>query len=698
VIRSITQSAHQDSLISGKFFLFDPTKHEPAMATKYRHYFVLPGLLVAGMAWALPACAETDADQFELSPEQLFEATVVSVSRTSEKLIEAPAAVYVLTNEDIIRSGATSIPEALRLVPGVQVAQVNANNWAVSVRGFGSGLANKLLVLMDGREVYDPLFSGVYWDIQDVILEDIERVEVIRGPGASLWGANAVNGVINIITKKAADTQGNLLSITGGTQPRGIVEERYGGKLGESGYYRVYGKYTNRDDEQSVTGGSAHDGQEAAHTGFRGDWKQSSLDSFTLQGDVYNSIDGNKTALPSLTLPFAQPAVDSYHAQGGNILGRWNHDMADNSHFTVQSFVEYKSRSQLILMDKHTLFDLDAQYELPEKGVHKIIVGGGYRNITDELTESPFVSFSNEGENTSVVSGFVQDKITLEPRTWFLTLGSKFEHNDFTGFEIQPNARLQWQPDETQTVWASVTRAVRTPSRLEHDLTVEEAVLSLGGIPAELLLRPDPDLHSEELIAYEIGYRNQLTSQLLVDMAAFYNDYQALATSRFLTPTLILTPPAHFVFPFTTTNDTHGETYGFEAVTDWRALDNLKFTASYTALAMHLSGPSGNVAINAGATQGQSPKQQFNIASRWDVMHNVSFDTTLYNVTAIPGFQLPEHWELGARLSWKILEGLQFSLVGQNLLENEHREFSLPTDTATANIGRSVYGNFTWRY
>jgi iron complex outermembrane receptor protein len=650
---------------------------------------------------ALPAPdvqAAENTDRFELSPEQLFDATVISVSKTSQKLLDAPAAVYVLTNEDIIRSGATSLPEALRLVPGIQVAQVNANNWSISVRGFSGSLDNKLLVLIDGREVYDPLFAGVYWDIQDLMLEDVERVEVIRGPGGALWGANAVNGVINVITKKAEDTQGNLVSATIGSQPKGIIEERYGGKIGDKGYYRVFGKYLNQADGEDVTGGSAHDGQEAEHGGFRADWRGSSRDDFTFQGDVYNSIDGNLTALPSLTAPFEQQQADSYHATGGNVLGRWNRELADDSRFTLQSYVEYKSRNQLIINDQHTTFDLDAQYELPEWGRHKVVVGGGYRLIDDNLTGSPYVSFLNDGESTNLFSGFVQDKITLAPKTWFLTLGSKLEHNDFTGFEVQPNARLQWQPDDRQMIWASIARAVRTPSRLEHDLTVEEEVLSLGGTPAELLFKPNTTMQSERLIAYELGYRNQLTPKLLVDVAAFYNDYESLATSSFLTPTLVLTAPAHFIFPFTTTNDTHGETHGVETVVNWRATDALNLSGSYSVLMMNLFGPDGNIAINSEAADRQSPNHQFNIRAEWDVARNVSFDTSLYYISPISGFQLPEQWNLDTRLSWKIADGLQFSLIGQNLLQDEHREFSSATDISVAQIGRNVLGNLIWRY
>jgi len=655
-------------------------------------------LVVAGpVCIARPSLALENIDNFELSPEQLFQATVVSASKTSEKLMDAPAAIFVLTNEDIIRSGATSIPDALRQVPGVQVAQINANNWAVSIRGFNGALANKLLVLVDGREVYDPLFSGVYWDIQDLVLEDIDRIEVVRGPGASLWGANAVDGVINIITKKAEDTQGNLLSFTNGNQAHAIVEGRHGGTLGDDGYYRVYGKYVNLADEETPSNANSHDGQTEERSGFRADWKNpaSSKDDYTFQGDAYQSNDGDLRSVPTFTAPFSQLQTEHIGASGGNMLGRWTHTLSEDSHFTLQSYADYSTRDQIIIGDQRTNFDVDAQYELPAQGAHKIIVGGGYRYSFDELTASPYASFTNDGEATNLLSGFVQDKITLEPKTWFLTLGSKFEHNDFTGFEIQPSARLQWQPDETQMVWSSISRAVRTPSRLEHDLTLNEAVLPVAGLPAELLLRPDPDLQSEKLVAYEVGYRNQLTPKVLVDLTAFYNDYQSLSTLSFQTPSFASLP---FLFPITTTNNTHGETHGFEAVTDWRVRDDLKLFTSYSVLAMHLFGPPENIAVNSEAAQTQSPSQQFNIGSRWDVTKTVLFDSTLYYTSNLAGLQVPEYWRWDARLSWKVMEGLQFSLVGQNLLNGEHREFSSPTDAAAAEIGRSIYGNFTWRF
>lgn len=649
---------------------------------------------------AMHGAKADDIDDFALSPEQLFDATVISASKTSQKLIDAPAAIFVLTNEDIMRSGATSIPEALRLVPGVQVAQVNANSWAIGVRGFNSTLNNKLLVLIDGRAVYDPLFSGVYWDVQDTMLEDIDHIEVIRGPGATLWGANAVDGVINIITKKAKDTQGNLVSATAGNQAKGIVGERYGGQIGDQGYYRVYGKYLNQGDEQTLSSGNAQDGQTAYRSGFRSDWKSSSQNDFTVQGDAYHSKDGGLIPIPTFTSPFSLTQQQNVYANGANILGRWNHTLVDDSHFTLQSYVDYVARDQVVVNDRRTTFDLDSQYELPAFGRHKFVFGAGYRYNDDELTSSPLATFSDEHGDTQLFNGFAQDTITLDPNTWFLTLGSKLEHNDYTGFEIEPSARLQWAPDATQRVWAAVSRAVRTPSRLERDLTINAGVLSAGGTPDEFVLVPNPDFQSERLVAYELGYRNQLTPKLLLDTALFYNDYSQLGTATVLSPSVIATPVSHLYSPVIVTNDTHGETHGFETMLDWRALDNWNLSGSYSFLSMNLEttpSPSAVLAVSE-ISQQQSPQHQFNLRSQWDITSDTSFDVMSYYVSSLPGFPVGSYWRLDTRLSWRVTDNLQLSLVGQNLLHDEHQEFNSPTNVIATQIGRSVLGNITWRY
>jgi len=641
--------------------------------------------MIAGIACAAPAAgANEHANHFELSPEQLFNATVMSVSKTSEKLMDAPAAIYVLTNEDIARSGATSIPETLRLVPGVQVARTHGGGWAVTVRGFASsGLGNKLLVLMDGREVYDQLFSGVYWDVQDTVLEDIERIEVIRGPGASLWGANAVNGVINIITKSAKDTQGGMVSALVGNQDRAITSGRFGGKIG-SGYYRAYAKYVNRNEQRNLQSGSAHDPQQLYRTGFRSDWEQNDgKDSFTLQGNALKNENAQIRNSPLLL----NPTREQIHATGWNILGRWTRELSEDSRLTVLSYVDYTYRDQLLIADQRTSYDFDVQYDLRAIGRHKATVGGRYRLSQDELTVSPFVTSSKPKRNDQLFSGFVQDKITLDPGRWFLTLGSKFEHNDYSGFEVQPNARLQWNIDEDRMAWASAARAVRTPSQLEQDLTISYLVIPVLMNPNFFGLQANPNFGSEDLAAYELGYRQKLTPSLMLDTAVFYNDYNNLANTRVVSG------------PFTSTiaydNGARAESYGGEAMLNWRAHKRLNFSTAYTLLNIQMHGPAGS-----DSAEGQSPQQQFNARSQWNIRDDLSFDSAAYYVDSLPNFQAKPYWRFDMMLGWKINDGLQFDLVGQDLFSSANREFAAPNDlfTPATRIEPNFYGKLTCRF
>jgi len=645
------------------------------------------------------AFADDNVDPFALSPEQLFDATVMSVSKTSEDLRDAPAAVYVLTSEDIARSGATSIPEVLRLVPGVQVARTNASGWAISVRGFNNALANKLLVLIDGREVYDPLFSGVYWDIQDTPLEDIERIEVIRGPGASLWGANAVNGVINIITKSAADTQGSLVSVTSGDSDHAIVTARYGGSMGDDAHWRVYGKYLARASTDTLAGTDANDAWSEWRGGFRMDWDPNSQgDTFSLLGEVYGGNGGDLRSVPQLAPPYAVTTNESVSSSGANLHGKWSRELGDDSRFTLESYVDLTRRTQFTLKDERSTVDVEGQYELPDWGWQKVIVGGLYRYTVDALTASPIITFTKGTRADELVSGFVQDKITLEADRWIVTLGSKFEHNDYSGFEVQPTARLQWLDGKEQMAWASISRAVRTPSQLEQDLDITSGVIPPGVFPLPIVveLRPSPNFDSEELIAYEIGYRRQLGSDVQLDISGFYNDYDKLSTLTLMAPEIVLSP-FHVVLPIGTTNLTKAKTYGFEAVANWRANEHLNFTATYSYLHMNLDGPPSNMAIASEAGEGQSPRNQFDLRSQWDINDKLSLDTTVYYVDALPAFPVSAYWRLDARAAWRLTDELQFELVGQNILDDSHREFGSPTDVSATVVSRSFFGRLTWR-
>ena len=651
--------------------------------------------------FASTALASEEIDYFSLSAEELFNTTISSVSKKNEKLWDAPAAISVITSEDILRSGATSIPEALRMVPGVQVARTGTNGWAVSIRGFiNSGLGNKLLVLMDGREVYDPLFSGVYWDIQDTVLEDIERIEVIRGPGAALWGSNAVNGVINIITKKAGDTQGNLISAIAGNQERAILSGRHGGKMGENGHYRIFAKTTDRDAQRALTGGDSIDDMNAQRSGFRTDW-ENGADSYNMQGEFYNSESDQFRNVPLLAAPFSQVEEENIEAKGGNLLGTWSRSYSDNEKLTLKTYVNYSTRNQRTLEDERLTFDADLQYEFPVREKQALVVGGKYRRTSDELTPTSILTFSNPERTDDTFSGFIQDKITLMPEKWYLTLGSKFEHNDYTGFEIQPNARLQWHPKKDRMAWASIARAVRTPSRLEHDLDILLGVFPpqpVLPVPLTTELLASPEFGSEELIAHEIGYRQELTPELMLDVAGFYNDYDQLATTH--VDTLSFTRrPGLIAILLDTTNENSGKTYGGESMLSWRARDDLNFSASYSYLLMDLSGPPSAVAVDVEAPEHESPRHQFNIMSQWDMNDYLSLDTSFYYVGRLSGRQpVNDYTRLDMRLGWKINDQLQFNLVGQNLLDDAHREFLSPTDANAVEIRRSVYGNLVWRF
>ena len=661
------------------------------------------GLLAAtSLAFAAtPALAQEAAspeavDPYALSPEQLFGATVISASRTPEDVWAAPTAITVISSDDIQRAGVTSIPDALRLVPGVDVAQINTAAWAVTVRGFNSALANKLLVLIDGRETYDPLFSGVYWDVQDTAIEDIDRIEVIRGPGASLWGANAVNGVINIITKRAADTQGALVSTTAGEGERGSVTARYGGALGETGHWRIYGRAFDRDSQQLLAGGDDNSAWQATRGGFRVDLAPDGANDVTLQGDIYHSETGQYRLVPSYSAPFASLIPEDIVAEGGNVLGRWTHQLGEDSRLTLQGYVDLTRRSQALLEDRRTTFDLDVQYDLPTLGAHNIIAGVRYRNTRDEVTETEVITSMNGAHQSELFSAFVQDQIALG-HDWRLTVGSKFDDNDYTGFEIQPSARLQWMGDG-QMAWAAISRAVRSPSELEREFDILFAagppIFPLT-IPTSIELLPSPDFDSEEVVAYELGYRRQWTPELAMDVALFHNEYDGLSTLTPIAAQIGVDPPRFILAPLLITNSTSARTDGVEVLFDWQARDNLVVSATYSFLDMELDGPPAPLAVDSEAAEGRSPRNQASLRVRWDASDRFAVDGTVYYVDNLPNYQIKAYTRFDLRLAWRLDDNVQLELVGQNLFDDSHQEFA--NDSGSAEIQRSVFGRLTWR-
>jgi iron complex outermembrane receptor protein len=654
-----------------------------------RNWFVCAWVLCASVGPVTAACGgPTIGDLKQLNVEDLMNLQVTSVARHPEKLIEAASAIQVITQEDIRRSGATSIPEALRLADNLQVAQKNSHDWAISARGFNTNLGNKLLVMIDGRTMYTPLYSGVFWDAQDYLLEDIERIEVISGPGGALWGANAVNGVINIITKSAKDTQEIYAEGGGGSQPQEFGAVRYGGALGADTQFRVYAKYFDRGDEVLANGSLEPDAWRQGRMGFRVDSQATSRDRLTLQGDYYDGHENVQTG-------------GTGDASGQNLLGRWTRTLSDESDLSLQSYIDQTHLADPfppltagtltlsppgVLYDDLTTYDVDFQHRFPIGTLNRVVWGLGYRLTHDAVIAAPAVGFLPPVLRQNLFSAFIQDEIALRKDLSF-TLGTKLEHNDYTGFEFEPSARLSWTVNSNQALWSAISRAVRTPSRIDHDL-------SEGSPPYFVILKGGADFTSEALLAYEVGYRAQLNSTLSTSVSTFYNQYDDVRSTS-ITPGTIL--------PFFFANNLEGHTYGIEWSGDYQISQTWSLHAGYTLLREHLRVEPGQFDLSGARNETADPKHQISIRSAISLPRHVELAAGLRWVDALqtnsgptPG-SVPAYFELESRLAWHAGDRLELSLAGQNLLHNHHPEYAFP-GASRPEIQRSVYGKVAWRY
>ncbi len=673
---------------------------------------VMLGMCIANIASA--AGTYSNAEQastntlIDLSLEELMNIEVTTVSRRSQKISEVAAAVFVITQDDIRRSGATSIPESLRMAPGVQVARIGTDKWAVSIRGFNGRFANKLQVLIDGRSVYNPLFAGVQWEQLDTLMEDIDRIEVIRGPSAAVWGANAVNGVINIITKKAAETQGLFLTAGGGSFEQGFFGARYGGKINNSTPYRFYAKGFTRDSMQATSGGSANDAWHNARGGFRLDHTHG-IDQFTLQGDLFYSSFGDRLDKSLLSAPIIQAEAARGHTEGGNIRLRWDRTYSERSSIMLQTY--YDRLDYRILTGSEyraESFDIDFQHRFAFLERHNLTWGVNYRLYHNKVTDTELFSLSPRQQTNHLASLFMRDEITLIPEHLRFTLGMRLDHNDFTGLEIQPNARLMWTPNKQNSVWASVSRAVRTPSRAENDVKFNTRTLS--AIPGSTTALPFPVLarlmgssnyNSEELIAYELGYRYQFSSRTSVDVAAFYNNYSQLRDLSSGLPSFQSSFPPHLILPVALTNDATAQTYGVEISADWRPLDRWRLQSNYSYLEMNINSGSAFKAIDptTGSADKVSPHHQVSLRSNYDLSERIQLNLWLRYVSGVELYNIPGYVTMDTRLTFKPTKNTELFLVGQNLLKQNHREIvadfipSIPT-----NIPRGIYVGAAWRF
>jgi iron complex outermembrane receptor protein len=666
--------------------------------------WILRGL-VAGLVLLAPVVEAADTNQVSppsadlenLTLEQLVNVQVTSVSKKETDLFASPAAISVVTQDDIRRMGATSIPEALRMVPGMDVAQITGNEWAVSARGFNSEYASSLLVLIDGRTVYTPGSSGVFWDAQDVVMEDLDRIEVIRGPGATLWGANAVNGVINITTKSAKDTQGGLVSASYGTEDQPITTVRYGGQLATNLYYRVYGKYSDHPGLESSTGSSTADSSTSLLGGFRLDYEPATQNTFTLQGNYYSGTAGREVNDVTL-VPAAVRIIDNREDNsGGNILGRWTRAFSDESQLTLQMYFDHTRQGDGVGEAMLDTFDIDLQHQFAIGTRNDIVWGGGYRDTEAKNPPSFFLTFAPESQNLQLGNVFVQDDITLARDRLHLTLGSKLEHNDLTGFELQPSARLLWTPTRRQTVWASVSRATQTPSLAEYGRFNVAAAQPPSGPPVLVSVLGNPNVQAETLLAYEVGYRIEPTKRLSFDVTAFYNVYGRVAEPVSIPTTFETSPaPPHVLVASRWENAESGDTYGTELSVQWQPVECWRLTASYSFLHMQLQ-PDASADLS-------SPQQQFQIRSCLDLRRNVEFNGALYYTDRIATksgsgmVPIDSCVKLDLGLTWRPIKSLEIGLWGKNLLQDQHAEFGSQESALITEIPRSVMGKITWHF
>jgi iron complex outermembrane receptor protein len=657
-----------------------------------------------------------EQDLTGLTIEELMGLKITSVSKKVQNFSDSAAAIFVITNDDLSKSGVTNIPDALRMVPGLNVARIDSNKWAVNSRSANSRFADKLLVMIDGRSVYTPTYSGVYWEVQDVMLEDIDRIEVIRGPGATLWGANAVNGVINIITKHAAETLGGLASLGGGNQEKSFAGARYGSSLSENSYGRFYAKGFTRDGFQYPTGENANDDWDLARGGFRIDSSLTAKDSLTLHGDLYTGNINQQMHVPSsawsLADGFSSFIHDDTRVSGRNMVALWEHVLSSESKFTLQTYYDGTSRNETFINETRDSFDIEFQHLVKAWEQNDIIWGMRYHSSRDDFSgaDAPLVlPIDPESHQDSLYSAFLQDEIMIARDLLWLTLGSKLEHTDYTGSELQPSARLLWAPQKNHKVWTSVSRAVRTPSRVEEDGTLVAGILPYpdsfnssspfyspeSPLPVKIQMMGNDELQAEKLTAYELGYRFLASRDFSLDAALFYNDYDQLRT---YVPQDVLFTGTTIVQTNLATNNGSATSKGLELAFAWQATDWLKLNLAYSYLDSNMEFD-GQV--------GEEPQHQASLRGLVKLCDDLDLQIWLRylgNVTAVyvmsqnGWYAIDEYATFDLRLAWRPMAKIELSLVGQNLLDGGHIEFVQETFTRPTEVGRSVYGKLTYKF
>ncbi|MGH9617573.1 MAG: TonB-dependent receptor plug domain-containing protein [Acidobacteriaceae bacterium] len=669
-------------------------------------FLLLGGLVAVAIASAgicgaapVPGIRQIDRQQLKsMSLEQLGNVKVTTVSKQPEEVWNTPAAIFVLTSEDIRRSGATSIPELLRMGPGVQVSRMQSGEWAVGIRGFADQFSSGLLVMIDGRSVYTPLFEGVYWDVQDLPLSDIDRIEVIRGPAGAVWGANAVNGVINIITKRARDTQGVAANaIVGGPLEHFIGMAQYGRSFGPNLQARIWGKGFNRGPELNP-GGNPYDRWHQERAGFRADWQPNARDSFTFDGQIYQGESGGATSLVRYTPP-GQVMVDGVApVSGGDMVVRWDHTLSVNSNFYLQGYFDRTNRAGALGDETRDTFDLDFVDRIGFLPRQDVILGATFRRSPSYFVQrAAALYFTPESRTNYINSGFVQDRIKIVPGRLSAIFGTKVEDNDYSGIGVEPGARLLWNPTPHQTVWGSVSRALRVPGRLDTDVHI---LVNLSPTPPIFIaINGNPNFKPEVLIGWQAGYRRLLTRTLYVDLALFHNQYDDLKTYGYppLVPSFPTQPYPHEVLTATYANGAKGVTDGLEVAPDWKPSDWLELRGTYSHLhmALHSKAGFGHGAYLTPTYIGSSPDRIATGQALFTVPHGIQIDPDFRYMSALPAANAPAYWTADVHLGWKFAKHLELEADGRSLLQPSHLEF-VGDDNNAVGIRRSLYGGIRW--
>jgi iron complex outermembrane receptor protein len=653
---------------------------------------------LAAITAAVFASAQQTPDSdhlLNMSLDDLLKVEVTTASKKAEPQRQAPTAITVITQDDIRRSGATSVPDVLRNVPGLAVARLDANKWSITARGFSGRFANKLLVLVDGVSTYSSLFSGMFWDAVDVPLEDIERIEVIRGPGGTLWGANAVNGVINIITFDASKTTGGLASLGAGTENRARAFIRYGGALPNKANLRLSTEYQQRDNATFSSGDEAHDAWESIIGNLRLDWAPTDEDHITVIARQIAWNADETFQLPSLIPPYLRVSEEkSYYAES-TLSSSYTHAFDEDSELQLQFYYRYRHANTILFDDDRFTVDLDLQYRFKPADRHTITADIAFRYLEDNLTNY-VVQFDPSARADWIVSGFIQDDIVLLEDELRLIVGAKLEHNDYSGLEVQPSARMLWTPDEQQTIWGAISRAVRTPSRAEDDIHLPSIAL-----PGVLIsLTGDRAFDSEKLLAYELGYRVSPNESLYLDLAVFLNKYWDLRTTEIGAPYPAFTPfPPHLEVPVVAHNNFTATTYGAEASLTWEVRPSWMLQLTYSYFSIDTKLRPKTIDIITGSVDGDSPKHMASLYNHFDLGKNTEFDLTLRYVDDLPGVGVDSYFTADARIGWRPKPNVELSLVGQNLLEPHREEYAATyVNTLPSDVERGIYAQIRWEF